>query len=287
MRVKSLKLKNFQAHSSTQIDFSPYITTLQGKSDVGKSSVARALRWALLNDFAGEDFIQAGKKETEVTATLFMGSGKDLLNLSRRKGRLASKNEYDLEGSIFKSFGTGVPESIQQVVQVNDINFQGQHDSPFWFSLTAGEVSRRLNSVIDLSIIDQSLSNIAQAARKAATAEQVCQERLKDAQDKLKEMEGAEQRVTDYKALRKARKESEDAKTNCDILEEVVQRLRANNNEDLKVRWQDTHEVFHTLISYGIAEKKAGTLKSLIESIALARDWMKEPPSFAPLEKNR
>ena len=132
--LRSLHIKNFQVHTDLKIEFSPTITSIKGPTDSGKSSVLRALRWVCLNDMAGEAFIREGA--CSVLALLRIGDRK----IGRGKGQIG--NVYRLDDREFKAFGQGnVPQEIAQVLQLNEINFQGQHDAPFWFAETAGEVS--------------------------------------------------------------------------------------------------------------------------------------------------
>ena len=71
-----------------------------------------------------------------------------------------------------------MPQPVADLANVGDVNFAGQHDGPFWFLLTPGEVSKRLNDIIDLSAIDASLAEAASRVRKAKAAVEVCTDRL-------------------------------------------------------------------------------------------------------------
>ena len=83
-----------------------------------------------------------------------------------QRQRSASNNSYGMDGVEFKAFGNDVPEDIARVLNVSELNFQGQHDAPLWFTESAGEVSRRLNYIVDLSQIDSTLSAIDSIVRE-------------------------------------------------------------------------------------------------------------------------
>ena len=57
MKLLSLKVENFRSIGKAKIDFGPGLNVLHGPNDLGKSSLAYAIRAALL--------LQAGSKESE------------------------------------------------------------------------------------------------------------------------------------------------------------------------------------------------------------------------------
>ena len=202
MRLVSIKLVNFQTHDELVIDLDPRITTIKGPTDVGKSSILRALRWICLNDIAGEAFIKEGEKKTVVKLTVEEEGNPGKWIIKRVRGTGGSVNTYELDSNEFKAFGNGVPKQIGDILHLNEINFQGQHDSPFWFNETAGEVSRRLNSVIDLSVIDDVLGNIASEVRRSQERIDLTNERLTEAKGEYEKLKPQEDRITDFEFLK-------------------------------------------------------------------------------------
>ncbi len=164
-----LVLKDFQAHDEFEIALDPGVTTIVGPSDVGKSSIIRALRWVSLNDPAGDSFIRWGKKNVKVS----------LDTVIRRKG--SKGNVYELEGREFVSFGNTVPPEVEKFLAVGDVNFQGQYDRPFWLGDSAGEVSRQLNKVVNLEIIDTVLGKLNSLGRDAGARVSLLEDRVEEA----------------------------------------------------------------------------------------------------------
>lgn len=117
----------------------------------------------------------------------------------RKKGK--ATNEMLLDGQAFRAFGADVPEPIADLLNVGDVNFQAQHDSPFWFSLTAGQVSRELNSVVNLDVIDRTLAGVSSALRKARAVEEVCRDRLEETQKQIEELDWVPGMVEEYGVL--------------------------------------------------------------------------------------
>lgn len=188
--LKILHVQNFQSHSKLKIELDEKITTIVGSSDVGKSAVLRALRWVCRNHPQGEMFIKDGTKGTTVKLLV------DDKEVSRKRGK--GENTYLLDGKEFKAFGQDVPDTISKVLNLNEINFQNQHDSPFWFSLSAGEVSRQLNAIVDLGIIDSSLSAISKKVRHFQQSAQISKERLKKVREQKEDINWVIEANNDY-----------------------------------------------------------------------------------------
>jgi len=193
--LEILYVQNFQSHSKLKIEFDKSITTIVGSSDIGKSAVVRALRWVCRNHPQGEVFIKDGTKGTTVKLLV------DDKEVSRKRGK--NENTYLLDGKEFKAFGQDVPDTISKVLNLNEINFQNQHDPPFWFSLSAGEVSRQLNAIVDLGIIDSSLSAISKRVRYFQQSAQISKERLKKVREQKEDINWVIEANNDYSIIEK------------------------------------------------------------------------------------
>ncbi len=171
--LKRLKIKNFRAHRKLDIRFSKGVNSIIGKNAAGKSTILRAIKYVAQNKPSGDSVINWDSKKT--TVKLFTGNNKVT--------RIRSKaiNLYKLNDKEFKAFGNNVPPEIQKALGLSDINFQGQHDPPFWFCETAGEVSRQLNQIVNLKVIDTTLANIVSVINKTKIIIEVTKEKIKEA----------------------------------------------------------------------------------------------------------
>lgn len=174
-----LTLRNFQVHKKFVVDLDPVVTFI-GDTDVGKSTILRALRWLCLNQPDGNEMINWDANWTRVDLELDNGR-----LITRKRG---SKNLYWLDGKKFVAFGRAVPDEIAKVLNVSDLNFQFQHDPLFWLSLNAGQVSKALNQIVNLGSIDTTLSNIASKLRKCRAEVDVSEGRLETAIARKKEL---------------------------------------------------------------------------------------------------
>jgi exonuclease SbcC len=180
--IEAVRLLNFQRHKRLVVRFDPKVTTIIGSTDVGKSSVIRALTWVFTNSPSGDDFITWGETRTQVDVKV------DGRTITRVRGK--GENSYALDGKVFKAFSTDVPDEIRKLLKVGDINLQTQYDAPFWFSIrNKAEIGRQLNKIVDLSVIDESISKVSSLVRTTKTKIVVIEERLdaaKIAVDRLK-----------------------------------------------------------------------------------------------------
>jgi exonuclease SbcC len=185
---------NFQKHERVEVIFDPVLTVIVGPTDSGKSALLRLLRWISLNTPDGDSFVRMGSEKC--WGTLFLDDRKVI----RKRGK--GINLYKLDRKTFKSFGRGnIPEEISNFVNLGPLNFQGQHDPPFWFLDPPGKVSRELNSVIDLGVIDSSLSNATGEVRKAQARVELGRERLEQAEEKVKALSWVNDFCTDVNSL--------------------------------------------------------------------------------------
>lgn len=175
--LERLELRNFQCHKRLTLDLNHPVVVLTGESDCGKSAVIRALRWLACNRPAGDAFIRRVGGTARGACTVHLAV--DGRTAGRVKGR--GRNLYRLDGRRLQAFGASVPEGVANLLNVGGDTFQSQHDAPFWFALSPGEVARRLNAVVNLGLIDRTLANLATAARKAQATVDVTRGRLKEA----------------------------------------------------------------------------------------------------------
>jgi exonuclease SbcC len=181
--LTKLVIRNFQRHRKLTIDLDPCITTIVGPTDAGKSAVLRALRWLCLNKPRGEAFRRIGSRKTSVT--LYVDGHKI------RRTRTKHTNQYWLDGRRMVAFRNEVPAEIRDILRLEEAHFQSQHDGAFWFHESASEVSRRLNQVVDLGLIDSTLGKLDSSIRATRAAISVGKERLQTAQEGVQSLSHA------------------------------------------------------------------------------------------------
>lgn len=284
MKLLSIELNNFQAHEKTVVVFSPTITTIKGPTDVGKSAILRALRWVCLNDIAGDEFIKEGEKKTIVALELNVdGGGKEIVRVRSAGGAI---NTYELDDEEYKAFGQGVPSDVVKLLKLNEINFQGQHDSPFWFNETAGEVSRRLNAVVDLTVIDSALSSIASEVGTARSRVALTTERLTEAKNDYENLKPQEARIEQFTFLKEHHDRLDKIKENHNRLETLVERARHGRDQvkELEERTADGEGVLTAAKEALDCSRQVNTLDRILTDILIQEGKAQPPPNFKPIE---
>lgn len=170
--LEQLNLYHFQTHESKKIRLDPRVTIIRGPTDSGKSSIFRALRWLALNDNYESSFIRKGSDNVKVTLKV------DGVWVSRFRGK---KNKYKLGDQEFHAVGRNVPEPISDLLQLKAENFQGQFDPTYWLADSASQVSRNLNAIVNLEVMDKFLTEVNAINRKSQTAYEIAIEQYKEA----------------------------------------------------------------------------------------------------------
>jgi DNA repair exonuclease SbcCD ATPase subunit len=210
--LEKLIIKGFQKHENRTIEFDR-ITCIVGPNDVGKSSILRALFWLTFNRPSGNQF-----KTWDLDSTIvkLVVDGKTVI---KKKGR---KSYYSLDGKKFKAFGTSVPPQISDHLKMERVNFQKQKDPLFWLSLSPAQVSKELNRIVDLDIIDSSLSDTAREIRKTSTKLEVLEEELKDAQKLRKSLKWTVQAQEELDAIIQKQSTYDDNVVRINVLSSLI-----------------------------------------------------------------
>lgn len=171
--LELVRIWNFQRHKFLEVEFDRRCTMFVGRNSAGKSAIVRALQWVLLNRSV-RNMARKGASLVQVEVIL---DGRSIIR--KKKGR---HNLYFLDGKRLRAVGTKVPKPVADLVRMADLNIQEQHEPTFWLSLSPGQVSKELNKVVSLDVIDETLKNIGQDVRKCKTRVEVSEERLEEAE---------------------------------------------------------------------------------------------------------
>lgn len=175
--IRSITIDGFQCHAHLKLVLDPHVTVLVGDNGVGKSAAVRALKWLCLNQWDGKaDKMTHWDMEFAQVVAKF-----EKYVILRRKDKDCNIYQINDEKPL-EAVGAGkVPDSIAKIINLSEENFQEQGDSAFWFHLTAGQMAKSLNKIVNLSSIDVSLENVASELRTARETVRVSQVRLEEA----------------------------------------------------------------------------------------------------------
>jgi exonuclease SbcC len=177
MYIKKIVLENFQAFERGEFELSPHLNILVGVSNVGKSSVARALSLVLYNQW-DKSWVRFGTKSCRITLETSTG-----ITVVREKGDKLNRYILRLPNSpeqVFDSFGTTTPEQIQQALKIHEVqidttdklnlNLAGQMDALFLLSQTGSYRAKVLGKLSGVTYLDHAIRGLNKSKRET-TAE--------------------------------------------------------------------------------------------------------------------
>ena len=201
--LTGVRLVNFQKHKELDLLLDK-INVIVGATDSGKTSVLRALTWALTNDESGENVINNdGAKKCSVTITTENGT------VTRAWSR--GKNEYSLDDKVFTTFRTSVPDPIAKLFNIDNINIQRRRDLPFMVYFKASECANQFSDMMDLSEIDSIITNSNRSVKVHSDDVESLRAKKAEIDKELAKYEKLDEAVEVFNTLNKLRKSINDA----------------------------------------------------------------------------
>lgn len=155
MKFLKIEITNFQKWKHLNIDFTDGVNCIIAPTDSGKSAIIRAILWVVFNknykNIRHKDKNNNVSDETSVKLTIENNS--EIYVVERYISDKVSC--YKLNGEEFKALNKKVPEKIQQLFSMSDINVQTQFEPPFLITSTSGDVSKLINEMIGLEEMDE------------------------------------------------------------------------------------------------------------------------------------
>lgn len=193
--IDSITIKNFETHLSTAIDLDPGVNVLVGESDEGKSGIVRAIKWNAQNRPRGDEYrndqLDPKKKEDKLKITevgiVYKETG---LVVRGRDGFSGGVNHYQINNDEpLRALRTDVPDEVQEVTRMKDVNIQGQHPTEQYFLLAdkPGQVAKEFNKVAGLTIMDKAIFEINSQVRNCNSEITVAEKEIKTREGALKE----------------------------------------------------------------------------------------------------
>jgi exonuclease SbcC len=228
--IKSLKIKNFQSHAQTELNFSKGVNVIIGETDAGKTAIIRALRWLIWNRPSGDSIRSNWGGDTSVELTI-----KD--NIIRRDKD--KKDSYVLVNTngkdiTFKAIGTSVPEEIKSVLNINEVNLQTQLEPHFLLSKTSGEVAQYFNKVAKLDIIDRTTDNINKAIRDLKSDIKYKENDIKSEKEEIKKFDYLDKMEAEIEVLEDIDNHLTSVKNKYRKLQELVASVKTTENKIVK-----------------------------------------------------
>ena len=214
--LNRITLRNFQAHQDRTIEFDQ-TTTIVGPSDKGKTAIVRALYWLFFNRPARHDFIRRGTTSCSVEVEI------DGRSIKRSKGK---QNVYEIDGEKLVGFSTRIPDPVQELAKIGEVNFQLQHDPYYWIGMTGGQVYQQICKLTGLDRLTSALKHIRKKKSDCRSVIAFTKKKLEDQESRLKELEWAESARKDLDAIQRIQSDLEEKQEELDQLEECINQYR-------------------------------------------------------------
>lgn len=181
--IRKVRIRNFMCYEGEHcFDFAPGINIITGPNDVGKSTIFAAVFWAVTGKPAG-DLIHTWNGEEDTSVELVFADGTEV-----RRGRRKGTNYYEMNGEVYKAFGSETPEEIRHAISLDEINFQGQASNLFPINLSPGQLGQVVNNHCHIGEFHKTLDRLNRDDRKIVG-------QIKGFVDREKELE---QEISEY-----------------------------------------------------------------------------------------
>jgi exonuclease SbcC len=165
IRLQKLILENVQSHKRSEFEFSEGLNILTGISDVGKSSVIRALRSLYYMGGSTKALVRIGEKFLRITA--IMNSGVTVIQERGESGNRYILRELNKEDQHFSGFRFDVPLEIAcalgvrrtsiSVDDAQELNLSTQIHAPFMLEKAGTAKAQFVGSLTRLDDIDDAI----------------------------------------------------------------------------------------------------------------------------------
>ena len=190
--LRQVHIKNFETWIDQLIKFHPGVNVLIGNSDQGKSGIIRALKWGCRNRPSGSEFRTDTLEDDQIFTEVKMFFSEKNIISRMRNNTSPIINKYVINNSTeLVALKSDVPDEIQKITRIKDINIQGQHPSEQYFLLAdkPGQVAKSFNKVAGLSIMDEAFSEINSLIKTSKSTLTLFQTERTETIKKLSELE--------------------------------------------------------------------------------------------------
>lgn len=190
--LTELTLINFRSHEHTTIKLHAGVNVIIGRGQAGKTNIKRGLELLCTNKPTGASRNKIHSnwmKKGDITTISTLTIEGHRVTFNKPLGGSVNYEILWADGKrdTFDKVGVKVPDLVTQVLNIGELNLQGQLDLPYMVTSGTSEISRTVNKVVDLEIADKWLTNLN--SRRTRNTQSI--NSLKKQQtDGLKKLEG-------------------------------------------------------------------------------------------------
>jgi chromosome segregation ATPase len=193
MSLYALQIKNYRTHENLCMSFHWGVNAIVGLPDSGKTNILRAMDWVIRNRPLGFRFHSDFAVGPTVVSITTMDDPEGDYGWQVRFAKDKQGAEYDITdgrtSEKLKAVGSDVPDQVQQLLNLNDLNMQKQLDQPFLICSSPAEVTKVLNQVTRLEKTDAAISSITTDINSTNKEMRILQQSIEEGQSCLKRFE--------------------------------------------------------------------------------------------------
>lgn len=188
-----LDIQNFQKITEAKINIKGF-SIVRGESNLGKSSIARAIDSVVFGGYKGvtetkSGYLKKGAKECVIS----LNHNGNKITIVKSK----TKNQYIINGIDLPKGGRGVPEQVRELgyrVLPNGVNLNvaKQHSPLFIIGETETDITKSINSVFKVQLFEVAISKILKNKKETAIKEALLEEQAKQTTIQIAKLEELE-----------------------------------------------------------------------------------------------
>ncbi|MBD3418444.1 AAA family ATPase [Candidatus Micrarchaeota archaeon] len=227
--LKKIIIHNFQSYKHAEINLCSGINTITGLPESGKTRIFKAIKWVAENRPIGDTIRRNKSKETYVS--LLFSDDNEITRYKSNK-----ENSYILNGMEFKAVGIYVPEEVEQVINMNYINFQSQFEPHFLLSNSPAEIASFFNRLANVEKIDDSIIYVNSKIKDINSNLKFEEERNENLNEKIKTFDSLLDFEDHIEEIEKIKDSVNRLDNYIDKIEEII--LSYNNIDKLIARYE-------------------------------------------------
>ena len=236
--IKQLHIENIGPYQDETFNFHPGINIVIGEGCNGKTyGIVRPLKllryfrpinFKFHSNFSKDNF-------SNVSVTTF---DNHIISLYRHKD--PSKSIYSItypngKKEEFRRFNKTVPDLIINTLNLNDLNFQFQLDSPYIISESPGKITKIINSITKINDVDEWVKKLNSIIRECDRDIKNKNEEFNDNKKELEKLSNIESIGKKIKKLKKMEKQITKLELEQDEIEELIDDIDNLENKRIKL----------------------------------------------------
>lgn len=245
-KIKAVRLRNFQSHKDTYVEFSDGLNIIVGESNNGKTAIIRGIMWAIDNQPLGTDFIMAGQKDCivriEYDDGTYIERGRNTTDTGYYQIGYFDENGA-LQDATYRGFTNAIPVEVintHQMPKVNitkdietHLNVLSQLDAPFLLTESPQVKAAAIGRITGTHVIDAAVKDANKEIRNNKVL-------LKDIEKDLKETEFNLTKIPDVSVMEKVLMAYNSVIANIKALSFTIEKLTKHQKELSDIETEST-----------------------------------------------